>query len=112
MNKYRVSWVIELEAESAEAAARQALVIQRDPSSIATVFDVAREYDSGRVAEPQSIDLTELAEASGAQPRKARDYVIVTNGKPAQRFSTRAAAMAYAKRHLKNQTFQIVYRPE
>ncbi len=40
LNRYRVSWSIDLEAASAEEAARQALAIQRDPESIATVFEV------------------------------------------------------------------------
>ena len=41
---YRVTWEIDIEAESDEAAARQALEIQRDRDSIATCFVVR---DSG-----------------------------------------------------------------
>jgi hypothetical protein len=41
MSSYRVTWVIDIEAESKQAAALTALRIQRDPSSIATVFEVA-----------------------------------------------------------------------
>ena len=41
MNRYRVTWVIDIEAESPKEAALQALRIQRNPESIATVFDVA-----------------------------------------------------------------------
>lgn len=37
---YKVMWEIELEADTAEDAARQALNIQRDPESIALLFDV------------------------------------------------------------------------
>ena len=37
---YRVTWEIDIEAGSPLAAAKKALKIQRDPSSIATVFDV------------------------------------------------------------------------
>jgi len=40
MTSYRVTWVIELDAESPVKAAELALEIQRDPESIATVFDV------------------------------------------------------------------------
>lgn len=40
LNRYRVSWSIDLEAASANDAAQQALAIQRNPESIATVFEV------------------------------------------------------------------------
>lgn len=43
MHYYLVTWQIELEAESPEDAARQALAIHRDPDSAATVFDVQSE---------------------------------------------------------------------
>ena len=38
--EYRITWMIDLEAESPEAAARQALAIHRDTQSLATIFDV------------------------------------------------------------------------
>jgi hypothetical protein len=38
---YRVTWVINVEADSPMDAAKQALEIQRDPKSTATIFDVA-----------------------------------------------------------------------
>ena len=40
MTNYRVTWQIDIEADSPKEAAAKALVIMRDPSSIATVFDV------------------------------------------------------------------------
>src|SRR5436305_520123 len=40
MKPYRVTWVIDVEAENEQEAARQALAIQRDPHSSATVFEV------------------------------------------------------------------------
>lgn len=40
MNRYLVKWVIDLEADTPEAAAREALRIQRDPDSVATVFEI------------------------------------------------------------------------
>ena len=40
---YYVTWSIELEATSPKAAAEMALEIQRDPTSIATVFTVFDE---------------------------------------------------------------------
>ena len=36
----RVKWEIDIDARTAKAAARQALKIQRDPESTATVFEV------------------------------------------------------------------------
>lgn len=49
--RYRVSWVIDLDAASPLEAARAALAIQRDPGSTSTVFDVADDVgdDSVRV---------------------------------------------------------------
>lgn len=53
MKKYYVQWAIDIEAESPEAAAEEALLVMRDYDSIATVFDVI-DYDSG---EEVQIDL-------------------------------------------------------
>ncbi|MEP7366768.1 MAG: hypothetical protein ABI972_26210 [Acidobacteriota bacterium] len=38
--QFHVQWNIDIEAGTAEQAAAQALAIQRDPDSMATVFDV------------------------------------------------------------------------
>jgi hypothetical protein len=46
MARFLVKWGIDIEADSAEDAARQALAIQRDPDSTATVFDV-KNKDTG-----------------------------------------------------------------
>lgn len=40
MTTYRVVWEIDIEADDPRTAAREALRIQRDPRSIATVFNV------------------------------------------------------------------------
>lgn len=40
MKIYKVTWEMDIEAESYEEAAQEALEIQRDPESIATVFNV------------------------------------------------------------------------
>lgn len=40
MSMYRVLWTIDIEADTAEEAAQRALDIQRNPESIATVFEV------------------------------------------------------------------------
>ena len=45
MHTFKVTWEIEIEADTPEDAARQALAIQRDPESIATVFEVKATID-------------------------------------------------------------------
>lgn len=48
--EYRVVWEIDIVASSPREAAKQALEIQRDPESLATVFDILDEDgDSHRV---------------------------------------------------------------
>lgn len=55
MRTYRVVWKIDVEADSFEDAAREALRIQRDPTSIATVFDCS--YRDGAMAGCMRVDL-------------------------------------------------------
>jgi hypothetical protein len=55
--KYRVTREIDLDATSPRAAAREALRIQRDPESIATVFSV-RETKSDIPLDDEVIDLS------------------------------------------------------
>ncbi len=43
MKTYSIKWEIEIDAETPEEAARKALEIQRDPASLATVFDAYDE---------------------------------------------------------------------
>ncbi len=40
--KFRVTWEIDIDPESPRQAAEQALRIQRDPESIATVFGIRK----------------------------------------------------------------------
>ncbi len=40
MNHYCISWNIDIEAETPREAAEEALKVQRDPESMATVFEV------------------------------------------------------------------------
>jgi hypothetical protein len=54
---YRVVWEIDIEADSPREAAAEALRIQRDPQSIATVFEVMPE---GQPGETQFFDLFDL----------------------------------------------------
>lgn len=57
MKLYIVVWEIDIEAESPEEAARMALEVQRNPDSIATVFEV---YESGTGDPPEVIDPLEI----------------------------------------------------
>ncbi len=54
MPEYRVKWEVDLIANSPEDAARQALEIQRDLGSVASVFTVTDE--DGKVTEIDAID--------------------------------------------------------
>lgn len=58
MRNFTVEWLIELDAEDAVDAARQALAIHRDPDSIATVFTVTDNAGGVSV----EIDLEEVTE--------------------------------------------------
>ena len=65
MPTYRVIWIIEIEAESAVAAANQARDVQRDPKSLAALFEVTEwpsmDMQSGRSAPRIAVDLAEVA---------------------------------------------------
>lgn len=50
MGEYHVEWEIQLDAESPQDAAWKALAIQRDPSSIATLFGVTPIVSGARDA--------------------------------------------------------------
>jgi hypothetical protein len=60
-----VIWKIEIEAESAVAAAKQALDVQRDPKSRAALFEVtewpSRDMQRGRSAPRIAVDLADVA---------------------------------------------------
>lgn len=47
MATFTVNWQIDIEADTPEEAARQALEIQRDPDSIALEFSVAPRDEHG-----------------------------------------------------------------
>ena len=57
MQHYRVTWGIDIDAETPRQAAEQALAIHRNPESIATIFDVWPDNDS-----PLRIDLSDTEE--------------------------------------------------
>lgn len=46
--QYRVVWQIDLYAKTPEEAAEEALRIQRDPDSLATVFNVTEDRGRGK----------------------------------------------------------------
>jgi hypothetical protein len=71
---YRVTWEIDLHANSPRAAAEEALRIQRDPESIATVFGVrklkkAKAMDSAYV---RIFPDDELIDLSKSRKRRKR----------------------------------------
>ena len=58
MTTYRVTWTIDLDADRPEDAAACAQAIQRDPQSIATVFDVVELTNGGLTkGKSASVDL-------------------------------------------------------
>ena len=61
--EYTVKWEIQVEATSPEAAARQALEIQRDVTSTATVFEV-RKHTPRRHAfvDPTEVTTVDLSQ--------------------------------------------------
>lgn len=63
---FKVRWEIDLAADSPEAAARQALEIQRDPNSLATIFEV-------RWRDPDNV----YGSGSGSGQRKRKHRLLV-----------------------------------
>jgi hypothetical protein len=57
---YRVVWEIDIEAESHREAAEEALAIQRDPQSIATVFSVTATGNRCGPSSPLCIDTVKI----------------------------------------------------
>ena len=66
--EYHVVWEIDIFAESAEAAAAEALRIQRDPESTATVFDVLAVNSDCQ----HKIDLEEVRAHRNKKQKKVR----------------------------------------
>lgn len=66
MTEYRVTWVIDVDADTPEDAARKAREYQIDPDSTANVFDVVnREIPE---AKPVRIDLQDLDQSGFNDP--------------------------------------------
>lgn len=51
MMQFRVTWAIDIEADTAREAAEKALEVQRDPESTAVIFEVKEFYGSGEFEE-------------------------------------------------------------
>lgn len=64
IDRYVVAWLIDIEAETPETAARCALAIQRDPESIAVVFAVTDSADTRHV-----IDLDDSGPTARRSPQ-------------------------------------------
>jgi hypothetical protein len=65
---YKVAWEIDIEADSPEDAAREALAIMRNPHSIATVFEV---WGNDQVTH---VDLTEIDDRYAATTGPGTDF--------------------------------------
>jgi hypothetical protein len=59
MQTYHITWEIEVDAASPEAAAKQALNIQRGHGSIATVFTVVDEKGESKIIDLEKINQEE-----------------------------------------------------
>jgi len=58
MAVFRVKWEMDFEADDATDAAKQALGVQRDPESIATVFNVQATQGGRKTGKAVSVDLS------------------------------------------------------
>ena len=65
MPAYRVIWRIDIQAESAVAAAERAREVQRDPESIASLFEVIERPGPGRETDHEApriaVDVRDIA---------------------------------------------------
>lgn len=103
MTLYRVTWDIDVIADTAEEAARWALRIQRDPQSIATVFDV--EGDDGTV----TIDLDTADQPWPTYAARERDWRPASNGAGRRHwFLIRDQSVPLAERYLEDARGRLV----
>lgn len=63
-SEYRVVWEIDIDADSPEEAAQKALHIQRNPGSIATVFETTPRCECGAYHRNETVTLDLLEETS------------------------------------------------
>ena len=75
--KYRVKWELDVEADTPEQAAQKALQVQRDPESMAAVFEVFNDkeslgmFDLDRLEELLVFVLKNLGSTPAAAVRKS-----------------------------------------
>jgi hypothetical protein len=67
MPTYCVRWIIDIEVDTPEVAAQEALRIQRDPDSIATVFEVRDQDDDASSWHPIDAALCGVSQAGSAE---------------------------------------------
>ncbi len=75
-HSYRVRWEMEIDARNTHEAAQKALAIQRNPDSIATVFDVSSEKKTERV------DLEERARPARTARNSRAWYSLFVSNSP------------------------------
>ena len=63
MREFRVVWAIDVDGQNELDAARRAYAMQRDPESIATVFQVCRRCECGALHPDDAVQV-DLVEAS------------------------------------------------
>ncbi len=71
MAEYHVMWEIELDASDSVDAARKAQEIQRDPDSLATVFEVTRVHDDAELGTRRSV-VTDTVDLDAPTPAPYR----------------------------------------
>ena len=99
--EFRVRWEIDLTADSPEAAARQALEIQRDPGFFATIFEV-------KWRDPDNVDAHGNGSAHGKRGRKHKLLVDALAVKAAQKPEPEPAPMDPAECTLDGRTYVAV----
>ena len=99
--EFRVRWEIDIDADSPEAAARQALEIQRDPNSLATIFEV-------KWRDPDNV----YGSAHGKRGRKHKLLVDAAAVKAAQKPEPEPAPMDPAECTLDGRTYVAVERED
>lgn len=99
--EFRVRWEVDLTADSPEAAARQALEIQRDPGFFATIFEV-------KWRDPDNVDAHGNGSAHGKRGRKHKLLVDALAVKAAQKPEPEPAPMDPAECTLDGRTYVAV----
>ena len=81
MPEYRITWEIDLSADSSREAAEQALTIHRNPESIATVFDVMDETGHTERIDLDEVEYEEACAACGTKFDEGESIIQAPTGK-------------------------------